>query len=76
MQMVPAWKPIFKVNIGQAGDAMFKLFQAMPELVGTTEGYQMLGISLRQAEQLQKLREQNKSSGFMVGAGGQGGGTQ
>lgn len=68
--MLPAWKPIFKVNIGEAGDAMFKLFSAMPELVGTVEGYQMLGISLRQAEQLQKIREQNKTSSFMVGAGG------
>lgn len=74
MQMFPAWKPIFKVNIGQAGDAMFKLFQAMPELVGTTQGYQMLGISLRDAEMLQKAREANKTSSFMVGPGNQGGG--
>lgn len=76
--MIPAWKPIFKVNIGEAGDAMFKLFQAMPELVGTTEGYQMLGISLRQAEQLQQIRNQNKTNSFMAGTGTQGGsgGTQ
>lgn len=63
--MVPAWKPIFRVNIGEAGDAMFKLFQAMPELVGTLQGYQMLGVSLRQAEQLQALRTAAKTGGFM-----------
>ena len=66
--MLPAWKPIFKVDIGQAGDAMFKLFTAMPELVGTVESYQMLGIGLRQAEQLQKLREANKTNSFMPAA--------
>lgn len=69
-KMVPAWKPIFRVNIGEAGDAMFKLFQAMPELVGTNEGYQMLGISLRQAEQLRALRDANKTSSFMNNGGG------
>jgi hypothetical protein len=63
--LVPAWKPIFRVNIGEAGDAMFKLFQAMPELVGTVEGYQMLGISLRQAEQLQQARAKLPATTFM-----------
>jgi hypothetical protein len=33
-EIIPAFKPIFAVDIGPAGDAMFKLFQAMPELVG------------------------------------------
>lgn len=70
--MVPAWKPIFRVNIGEAGDAMFKLFQAMPELVGTLEGYQMLGVSLRQAEQLQALRTAAKTAGFMTPPAGGG----
>lgn len=72
--IVPAWKPIFRVNIGEAGDAMFKLFQAMPELVGTIEGYQMLGVSMRQAEQLQKLRAAAKTGQFMVGGGNNAGG--
>lgn len=72
--MLPAWKPIFKVDIGQAGDAMFKLFTAMPELVGTVESYQMLGIGLRQAEELQKLRLANKTSEFMPVTPGSGGG--
>jgi hypothetical protein len=68
--IVPAWKPIFRVNIGEAGDAMFKLFQAMPELVGTLEGYQMMGVSMRQAEQLQKRRAAASSSSFMNNGGG------
>lgn len=55
----PAWTPIFQVDIGAAGDAVFKLFQAMPELIGTVESYQMLGISIREAEKLQAARQQS-----------------
>jgi hypothetical protein len=72
--IIPAWKPIFRVNIGEAGDAMFKLFTVMPELVGTVEGYQMLGVGLRQAEQLQAARAKLPASSFMNNGGA--GGTQ
>lgn len=64
-EIIPAWKPIFTPDIGQVGDAMFKLFQAMPELVGTTEGYRMMGIGIRQAEELVKRRLANTNSSFM-----------
>jgi len=70
-QLIPAWKPIFQADIGQVGDAMFKLFQAMPELVGTVEGYRMMGIGIRQAEELVKRRVAASGSTFM-----QNGGTQ
>lgn len=65
--IVPAWKPIFQADIGQVGDAMFKLFQAMPELVGTVEGYRLMGIGIREAEALQKKRLANTSAAFMGG---------
>lgn len=73
--IIPAWKPIFQVDIGAAGDAMYKLFQAMPELIGTVEGYRMLGIGIRQAENLVLRRAQNTQASFMATPTG-GGGTQ
>lgn len=62
--IVPAWKPIFQVDVGAAGDAIYKIFQAMPELIGTTAAYQMLGIGIREAERLQQLRQQNQNTLF------------
>jgi hypothetical protein len=41
----------------------------MPELAGTVAGYRMLGVSIREAEELQKRRQSTSSSTFM-GAGG------
>lgn len=54
--LTPAWKPIFQVDIGAAGDAMFKLFEVMPELQGTIAGYRFLGIGIKDAEELAKKR--------------------
>lgn len=67
--IVPAWKPIFQVDIGAAGDAMYKLFQAMPELVGTVAGYRMLGVGIREAEDLAARRLAAKTNGFMQNGG-------
>lgn len=61
----PAWKPIFQVDIGAAGDAMFKLFEVMPELQGTVTGYRLLGIGIREAEELAEKRKQLSGSKFM-----------
>lgn len=69
-EIMPAWKPIFQPDIGQVGDAMFKLFQAMPELIGTVEGYSMMGIGIRQAEALVQRRIANTNAGFMNNGGG------
>lgn len=69
--IIPAWKPIFQVDIGAAGDAAYKLYQVMPELIGTVEGYRMLGIGVRQAEELIKRREAAKVNGFMNNGGTQ-----
>lgn len=69
-QIVPAWKPIFQVDIGAAGDAVFKLYQAMPELIGTVAGYRMLGISVREAEELAEKRLKATNASFMNNGGG------
>lgn len=70
-QMEPAFKPIFQVDIGATGDAVFKLQQAMPELVGTIAGYRLLGVSIREAEELQARRIALQGSGFMNQGGAQ-----
>ena len=67
--IVPAWKPIFQIDIGAAGDAMFKLFEVMPELSGSVTAYRMLGIGIREAEQLAAKRAKLASSSFMQQGG-------
>lgn len=69
-KLVAAWKPVFQVDIGSAGDAMFKLFTAMPELAGTIAGYRMLGVGIREAEELMARRLANTSASFMNNGGG------
>lgn len=66
-ELEPAWQPIFQVDIGSAGDAIYKLFKAMPELAGTIESYRMLGIGVRQAEELKQARDVSNVANFMVG---------
>lgn len=65
--LIPAWKPIFQVDIGAAGDAMFKLFEVMPELQGTVAGYRLLGLGVREAEELAARRLANANNSFMQG---------
>lgn len=64
----PSWQPIFQIDIGATGDAMFKLFDVMPELKGTITAYRMLGIGIREAEQLNAARIAAQSNSFMGGA--------
>ena len=68
--LVPAWQPIFQVDIAGAGDAINKLYQVMPELIGTVAGYRMLGIGIREAEDLQRRRVAVTGSSFMNNGGG------
>lgn len=68
-KIIPSFKPITQVDIGAAGDAIFKIYQAMPELIGTTEGYQMLGIGIRRAEELVKVRQAAGTNSFMINGG-------
>lgn len=55
-QIIPAWKPVFQVDVGAVGDGIFKMFEAMPELAGTIAGYRFLGISIKEAEALAAKR--------------------
>lgn len=68
--ITPAFKPIFQVDVGAAGDAVFKLQQAMPELIGTVAGYRMLGVGIREAEDLVRRRQQLTQASFMQNNGG------
>lgn len=61
------WKPIFQLDIGSAGDAAYKLIEAMPELAGTTTLYRMLGISTREAEALAQKAQSSRPANFMAG---------
>lgn len=68
--ITPAWKPIFQVDIAGAGDAMFKLFEVMPELQGTVAGYRFLGIGIKEAEELAAKRAAS-TAGSVFGGGTQ-----
>ena len=68
--LVPAWKPIFQLDVGAAGDAIGKIATAMPELIGTIPGYRMLGVSILEAEELQARRLAMTNASFMNNGGG------
>lgn len=70
-EVVPAWKPIFQVDVGATGDAMFKLSQVFPELIGTVTGYRMMGIGIREAEELAAKRAASTAGSVFNAGGGQ-----
>lgn len=61
----PVWKPIFQTDVGAMGDAAYKIIQAMPELAGTTTMYRILGMSMREIEELRA----NQTSGQQFTSG-------
>jgi hypothetical protein len=69
-ELVPAWKPIFQLDVGAAGDAIGKIATAMPELIGTIAGYRMLGVSIREAEELQARRAEMQNRQGIINSGG------
>lgn len=69
--LTPSWKPIFRLDVGAAGDAVFKLTQAMPELSGTVQAYRLLGFGIREAEQLVAKRTAASGGRFMNQGGAQ-----
>jgi hypothetical protein len=69
-ELVPAWKPIFQLDVGAAGDAIGKIATAMPELIGTIAGYRMLGVSIREAEELQARRAELQNRQGIINSGG------
>lgn len=66
-----AWKPVFQIDVASAGDAAYKLIQAMPELAGTTTLYRMLGMNVREAEELAEKSRNARPNGFMQTGGAQ-----
>lgn len=68
--MVPAWKPIFQIDLVNAGDAIFKILSVMPELQGTPQVYQMLGMGILDAEKLAAARAALPATAFMKPATG------
>jgi hypothetical protein len=66
-QIVPAWKPVFQVDVGATGDGVFKLLEAMPELQGTIAGYRFLGISIKEAEELAAKRAASTAGSLFGG---------
>jgi hypothetical protein len=68
-ELIPAWKPIFQLNVGAAGDAIGKIQSAMPEFIGTIAGYRMLGVSIREAEELVTRRAALQGQQFMNNGG-------
>ena len=69
-EIEPAFKPIFQVDVGATGDAMFKLSQVFPELIGTVAGYRMMGIGVREAEDLAARRAASTGNTVFGGNGG------
>lgn len=65
--LTPAWKPIFQIDMAAAGDSILKLLQVMPELQGTVASYRMLGMSIREAEELAAKRASSAVNNFMQG---------
>ena len=69
-ELIPAWKPIFQLDVGATGDAIGKIQTAMPEFIGTVASYRMLGVSIREAEELVARRQALQGSQFMNNGGG------
>lgn len=68
-ELIPAWKPIFQMDVGATGDAIGKIQTAMPEFIGTVASYRMLGVSIREAEELVEKRKALAGGQFMNNGG-------
>lgn len=69
-EIVPHWDPVFKVDIGPAGDAFNKILQTVPELRESNRMFYMLGMSVREAEKFASAPKSNDVSSIMAGSGG------
>lgn len=69
-ELIPAWKPIFQLDVGATGDAIGKIQSAMPEFIGTIASYRMLGVSIREAEELVQLRKAAAGAQGIINGGG------
>jgi hypothetical protein len=59
------------MDVGATGDAIGKIQTAMPEFIGTIASYRMLGVSIREAEELvEKRKAMAGAQGIINGGGG------
>ncbi len=69
-ELIPAWRAIFQMDVGATGDAIGKIQTAMPEFIGTVASYRMLGVSIREAEELVELRKASQGQAGIINGGG------
>lgn len=68
--IVPHWEPVFKVDIGPAGDAFNKILQTVPELKQSNRMFYMLGMSVKEAERYAAAQQSTGAvSSIMAGSG-------
>ena len=68
--IVPHWEPVFKVDIGPAGDAFGKVLTVVPELKGSNRMYYALGLSVKEAEKYSAMaRSTGSITDIMTGTG-------
>lgn len=68
--IVPHWEPVFKVDIGPAGDAFNKILQTVPELKQSNRMFYMLGLGVKEAEKFAAASQQEASvTSIMSGNG-------
>ena len=67
--IVPHWDPVFKVDIGPAGDAFNKILQTVPELKQSNRMFYMLGMSVQEAEKYTSVQQTADITKIMAGGG-------
>lgn len=67
--IVPHWDPVFKVDIGPAGDAFNKILQTVPELRQSNRMFYMLGMSVAEAEKFTAVQQTKDITSIMSGSG-------
>lgn len=67
----PVWMPISQLNVGAAGDAIYKLMQIMPQLKDSPATYRMLGLTVKETNEVLNKARRTLSSQFMATEGGE-----
>lgn len=62
----PCWMPIFQTNVGAAGDAIYKLIQIMPQLKDSPATYRMLGMTVKETDEIMSKARTMRDSQFMA----------
>lgn len=66
----PHWQPVFRIEVGKAGDAVNKVVQVVPQLKQSPRLYYMLGMGVREAEKYAQEQASIDPSAVMAGNGG------